>query len=115
MPSLNFAMTADNNHTGFSQAIGHEKNERVARSALGDMLAFQKSLEADLRELKGLKEQGTVIDEDLLHKMTMVNEQYHAVMAGFSRLDDDSQRHALIVYADAVQDLITYLHRIRGQ
>ena len=105
------AMSADNNTTGFSKAISHEKNERVARASLNDILVFQKSVEKEMKKLTEKLQNGTDVDKVLLHKMRVVEEQYLNVLDGFRQHDDNSQKHALIVYADAVQDLISHLHR----
>jgi len=111
MPRSYSAMTKDSDNTGFSKAIVDEKNERIARSSLNDMVVFQKSVDEELVQLTEEKKQGSPVDEDLVQKMTTVKGQFQSVLAGFSNLDDDSQRHALTGYADAVQDLITHLYR----
>ncbi len=115
MPGLNvrISMSMNTDNPGFSKAIGDEKNERIARASLGSMQVFDRSLEQELKLIEARRGRGEPVDEEMANKMKIVTKQFRNVMEGFSHLSDDSQRHALIVYADAVQDLIAYLHRKR--
>jgi hypothetical protein len=103
---------------GFSKTISHEKNERIAHESFHDILVFQKALDKELRkELRHLVEEekhGTSVDMELISKMLTVKGEYQNMLSVFSERDEKSQRHALIVYADAIQDLMTHLHR-RGE
>ena len=111
MPVAYSAMPANDDTTTFSQAVSHEKNERIARASLSDIMLFQKSVDEEIKRLTDAQTAGAVIDKELFTKMLGVKSEYQKMMDGFIDLDDDRQRHALIVYADAVQDLITHLHR----
>ena len=108
-------MKMDDHTSGFSKNISQEKNERIARASFHDILVFQKSLNKELRkQLRHLAEEekrGTPVDMELIGKMMAVKGEYQNVLAGFSTLDEKGQRHALIVYADAIQDLMAHLHR----
>ena len=55
--------------------------------------------------------EGTLVDRQLLDKMSIVQDKYQQAMEGFLTLDDDRERHVLIIFADAVQDLIQYIYK----
>lgn len=115
MPKSYSVMPANDNTTGnssgFSQAINHEKNERVARTSLSDIMVFQKTLEEEIKYFIEEEAKGVKGDKELFAKMMAVKKAYQKILTSFAKLDNDGQRHALIVYADAVQDFITRLNR----
>ena len=90
------------------KAISQEKNERVARTSLHDIMIFQQSME---KEIKKLEQSGT--DTDLLKRMMKVKDHYQKVKFSFAGTDDENLRHSFIAYADALQDLITHIYRRR--
>jgi hypothetical protein len=95
---------------GFTQAIASEKSERVARRSLHDIVVFHQAIEADMQRMLEAKANGSGFDTDLFERMAVVQEHYKRVMTGFLELDDNSQRNALITFADTIQDLLKYIH-----
>ena len=101
-------------HGTVSEAGDGEKHERIARESLRSMVMFSDTLKSEIRRLTAEEAAGAPIDRALLDKMIVVKSKYIHVMAGFMELDDDEQRRALIVFADAVQDIVKHLHTPRS-
>jgi hypothetical protein len=96
--------------SGFTQAISSEKHERIARRSLLDIVSFYQMVEQEMQDMQKARASGADYDEALLERMSLVADQYKRVMSGFLELDDNSQRHALIEFADVAQDLVKYIH-----
>ena len=94
----------------FSQAVVSEKHERVARKSLHDMVVFNQAVEEEMQQMEHDKARGKNIDSELYERMAVVREKYKSAMTGFLQLKDNDQRHALITFADAIQDLMKYIH-----
>ncbi len=101
--------TNDDSLTGYTKVISLEKNERVAHASLHDMMVFHDALDKEMLRLEKEAAGGEPVDADLVRKMTVSHEKFQMVIQGFMTLGDD-QRHVLIEYGDAVQDLITHIH-----
>ena len=112
MPKSSSAMPSDDTNSGFSQAISQEKNERIARTSLNDIMVFQKSLEEEMARLTEEEARGDVIDTEFFNKIVLTKNEYQKLLASFTAMDTDGhQGHsALIAYADTVQDIISHLH-----
>ena len=95
----------------FASSTGKEKNERIARDALRDLMLFNNTLETELQSLKLSAQKDASTDQLLIDKMTFVKEKYNYAMAGFKAFDDEMERFALTALADAIQDLMFYLHK----
>ena len=98
------------NKSGFTHVIASEKHEREAQRSLQDIVAFYQHIDKSMRKMLQEQSKGKVIDQDLFDRMVMVQDHYKKVMKGFLELDSNSQRHALISFADAIQDLLKYIH-----
>lgn len=95
---------------GFAESIGKEKNSRIARDALRDLMLFNNALETEMQSIMSSAQKGAKIDPMLVDKMTTVKDKYNYAMTGFKAFDDDMERYALTSLADAIQDLMFYLH-----
>ena len=96
--------------SGFIRAIASEKHERTARRSLHDIVAFYQLVEKEIRRLNADKIKGRTFDGDMYKRLALVQGQYKHVMKGFLELDDNRQRHALVTFADTIQDLMKYIH-----
>lgn len=94
----------------FAETIGKEKNARIARDALRDLMLFNNALESEMQQMMSAMQKGAQLDAQLLDKMTTAKEKYNYAMTGFKAFDDEMERYALTALADAIQDLMFYLH-----
>ena len=53
------------------------------------------------------------LDRGLLDKMVTAKEKYMWVMHELREGDDDQSRHALISFADTIQDLMAHIYKQR--
>ena len=108
---LGSASDAGNAFTdSFTESMTKEKNSRIARDALRDLMLFNNALESELQAINAAAQKGSTVDAELLRKMTTVKEKYNYAMSGFKAFDDEMERFALTSLADAIQDLMFYLH-----
>jgi hypothetical protein len=98
----------------FSETLNEEKNKRLAHEFLRDIVSFKKSLQEEMQAMMVADKKGKPLDKELFSIMVMVQEKYLHVMHAL-REDETRARHALTVFADAVQDLMTHMHRQRKQ
>ncbi len=98
----------------FSETLDEEKNRRIAQESLCNIIVFYRSLEETMQSMLAADKKGTLLDKDLFVRMVTVKEKYMQAMHAI-REDEDKARHALIVFADAVQDLMIHMHRQRKQ
>jgi hypothetical protein len=98
----------------FADTMSKEKDARIARDALRDLMLFNNSLESEMQRINATAENGGVHDAKLMSKMALVKEKYNYAMSGFKAFDDEMERFALTSLADAIQDLMFYLHNKRS-
>jgi len=103
-----------NSYKRFSETLDEEKNKRIAQESLRNIVVFYKALEDEMQRMMAADKKGTPLDKELFARMVTVKEKYLQVMHALQE-DEDRVRHALIVFADAVQDLMTYMHKQRKQ
>lgn len=94
----------------FAESIGKEKNARIARDALRDLMLFNNALESEMQSMMSAVQKGAQLDHLMFDKMTVVKDKYNYAMSGFKAFDDEMERFALTSLADAIQDLMFYLH-----
>ena len=98
-------------------AVSHtpgDRHARIARTSLHNLIVFHEMLEDEMRSMASERAaQGSGFDSALFDKMAVVKEKYLHVMAGLSGDDYQRERHALIDFADAVQDLMAFVHKRR--
>lgn len=87
-----------------------QKNDRAAREALSSLIELDDMLSQEMQRFKLLSKNGTAIDQEKWNRMASVREKHAAIMEGLRTQDHTAARHLLIVYADAVQDLMSYIH-----
>lgn len=97
---------------GYSAAFDEQKHDRIARVCLQDMLVFHDALN---QEIDKLHHAGGDISQyqALLEKMVAVREKYSHAMCNLRESKNNRECQALIAYADAIQDLMVYLHQQR--
>jgi hypothetical protein len=100
-------------YKGFSDTIGREKCQRQAKECLRDLMLFNNALESELQSLGSARARGAAVDSGLLEKMALVKDKYTYAMTGLRAFDDEMQRFALSALADAIQDLMFYVHNRR--
>ena len=98
------------NHTELLQT---SRNESRARKALHDMIEFQDSIDASTQAMLTAASQGLPVDKELLAKLVTVKEKYLIAMQGMENYDDQQEHLALVIYADAVQDVIRHMNRLK--
>jgi len=96
--------------SAFTRAIASEKHERVARRSLYDIVTFQQVVETEIREMNLEKAKGHPVDAEMYEQLAKVQGQYKHAMQGLLEQDDSGQRHALVTFADAIQDLMKYIY-----
>ena len=102
--------TVDN----YQDMVGQARHERIARSALHDLVAFYETMEDEMSHMMSAHvEKGVPLESPLYERMVCVKEKYIHVMRGLTEDDFAAQRLALIKFADAVQDLMSYIHNQR--
>lgn len=99
---------------GFADHIGQEKDQRIARQSLRDLMLFNNALESELKHLHTQEKSGAQLDKKLIEKMQLVKEKYTYAMSGFKAFDDDMQRSALTALAESIKDLMIYLNARRS-
>jgi hypothetical protein len=95
---------------GFAETIGREKDERIARESLRDLILFNNALEMEMKNMLAAAQKGAALDDDMMGKMTSVKDKYNYAMSGLTAFDDETERCAFLALADAIQDLMAYLH-----
>ncbi|MCE2926551.1 MAG: hypothetical protein LW823_02745 [Rickettsiales bacterium] len=98
---------------GFTETISQEKNRRIASESLRDLMLFNNALETEIRKITSEMDKGRSIDQKMLDLMCGVKEKYNYAMSGMKALDEDMERYALCALADAIQDLMYYVHNHR--
>jgi hypothetical protein len=106
--SKNFAETLGK---GFAESLGNERHSSRARKALHDMIVFNEAVEEEMQVLLNASSEGKAVDHDMLSKMAAVREKYFAMLEGFKTFDYQREHLALVIYADAVQDLIKQINK----
>jgi hypothetical protein len=104
----NFAETLGK---GFVESLGNERYGSRARKALHDMIVFNEAVEEEMQVMLGASSEGRAVDHDMLSKMVAVREKYFAMLEGFKSFDYQREHLALVIYADAVQDLIQQINK----
>ncbi len=94
-------------------SLQSQKYERTARESLRDLVVLNEMLEGEIQRMKMLAKQGISIDQIMMGKMNSVRDKYISVMEGMRTIDSIAARHELIIYADAVQDLMKYVQQRR--
>ncbi len=94
-----------------AQTANREKNQRIARDALRDLMMFSNLLESDLQQLVSMADKGQPVDTRLVALMSSVRDKYHSAMSGLKTLNDEMESYAMTSLADAIQDLMYYLHQ----
>lgn len=90
--------------------IALERQEGIAHSGLYDLVTFHDALEEEMATMC----QNPAFDKDLFERMAAVKEKYMQMMRGFWDFSEDRQRNMMIVFADAVQDLMASMHKQRS-
>lgn len=110
MTKLDSSVAADRKNTGFSESLSHERHHRTALVGLRDLVVFHQALKKEMKAIEDSVARGLPMDRDLYQKMVAVDEKYKEVMTGFMHLNDDHQRHIMIIFADAVKDMMAHIH-----
>lgn len=97
----------------FTETLNEEKNKRIALDFLRDIVVFIKAVEDEMQRMLAADKKGIPLDKELFAKMVTVKEKHDQAMYALREDDEDRARHAMMVCADAVQDLMT--HRQRKQ
>lgn len=88
-----------------------DRHARIARASLHNLIAFYELLDEEMAAMmRDHTEHGTALDKELFDRMVAVKEKYLHVMCGLTDDDYRRERHVLIGFADAVQDLMAYVH-----
>jgi len=103
-----------NSYKRFSETLNEEKDKRIAQEFLHDIVISYKTLEDEMQRMMAADKKGESLDKQLFAIMVTVKEKYMQALHAL-RENEDRARHALIAMADAVQDLMTYMHRQRKQ
>ncbi len=104
-------MPGKKNKNNYAESVATGRNQSRAHKALYDMVVFNEAIEHDIQGMLASSAHGQGIDKDLLAKMITVKEKYLIAMQGIQEYDDQKQHLALIIYADAVQDVINHINK----
>jgi hypothetical protein len=105
--------TGKQHKQSLAETVALKRNEGRASKALHDMIAFNDALEENMQTMLAENAQGHPMDKELFAKMLAVKEKYLTAMHGLLHYDDQEEHLALVIYADAVQDIITHLNKQR--
>lgn len=97
----------------FSGAVHHEKHERLARESLRELLRFRDSLGKEIARLQASFGNHTESDTKILSYMQISTDLYDEAMEAMRAGQGNEGRIALIKFADSVQDLMAYVHKMR--
>jgi hypothetical protein len=97
----------------FPETIIKEKHQRVATEAMRDLMLFNNALESEIRRFTSAMDHGRDFDTKMLALMSVAKERYNYAMSGFNSFEEAMQRYALCMLADAIQDLMFYVHNRR--
>lgn len=87
-----------------------EKHQIIALEALRNFQSLNDAVEQEIERIKAAACEGEPVDHDLLRKMAAVQEHYSRIMNSAREYNEVQERHALIAFADAIQDMIIHLH-----
>jgi hypothetical protein len=104
-------MPGKKNSKNFSDSVVDARNHSRAYRALHDMIAFHETLEEEMQAMLSAAAHGTPMDKELFSKMVTAKESYLVAMQGLKNYDDQQEHLALIIYADAVQDVIRHINQ----
>src|SRR5688572_21016360 len=93
-----------------TSAVAQEKHDRMARKSLQDMLHFSDMLESEITRLQAQQDRDAK-EQELLQRMLITKSKFDLAMRAMREPDSDASRHALIRFADSVQDIIAFIHR----
>lgn len=97
------------NDTPFTDSINNQKNDRLARESLQELLSFNEALEHEIARLKNSKS----VDQQMLQYMNNSKSLFDAAMEAMRTQSGEQGRLALIQFADSVQDMMGYIHKMR--
>lgn len=107
------ATLSKKNISGIAESIGDQKDERIIRESLRDIMLFNNALESEMKNMMVAVHSGKPLDHDLFDKMTRVKEKYNYAMSGLKAFNDEMQRIAFVALADAIQELMVLIHTRR--
>lgn len=110
MANAHVSTTFGKKNSNFSNVAGAERHARVARDSLRDLIMFNRTLEEETHRLLAEKKKGATIDQELLSKMTAAKDTYLGAMQALKESGDERSANAMIILADAIQDLMAYIH-----
>lgn len=96
----------------FPEFVNQQKNDRVARESLQELLRFNDALDSEINRLKQ-NTNNTEIDVQMLQYMTTSKSLFENAMQSMRIKNGDQGRLAFIQFADSVQDMMGYIHKMR--
>ncbi len=92
----------------FAEELAGERNTRIAREYLSDLMVFHAQLEDEIQAVLAREEHR---GGELLARMVSAKETYLQMMHSLKHADHERQSHAMTIFADAVQDLIASMQK----
>ena len=97
------------NEKNFPESVNLQRNDRLARDSLRELLRFQESVDNEILRLKA----HTSADLQMLHYLTTTKSLFEAALQAMRTQNGEVGRLAFIQFADSVQDLMGYIHKMR--
>jgi hypothetical protein len=97
----------------FSESVNLQKNDRMARDSLRELLRFNEALDNEIARLKTDVMSHSETDAQMLRYMVTSKGLFETAMQTMRTKNGDQGRLAFIQFADSVQDLMGYIHKMR--
>ncbi len=101
------------NKNNFSENINLQKNDRLARDSLRELLRFNEALDNEIARLRTNMTSHSETDAQMLHYMLASKGLFEAAMQSMRMQNGERGRLAFIQFADSVQDMMGYIHKMR--
>src|SRR5690606_27359680 len=97
----------------FSDSINNQKHERLARASLQELLRFNDALDSEISKFKNGALENVPTDMQMMQYMQTSKTLFDEAMRAMRGANGEEGRLALIKFADSVQDLMGYIHKVR--
>jgi hypothetical protein len=98
------------NEKNFTESVNLQKSDRLARESLRELMYFGEALDNEISRMQASE---SASDPQMLHYMTASKAYFNDAMQAMRHSSGEAGRLALIKFADSVQDLMGYIHKMR--
>ncbi len=98
------------NDKNFTESVNLQKSDRLGRESLRELMNFSEALDIEIGRMQA---NGSASDPQILQYMTTSKSYFNDALQAMRHSNGEAGRLALIKFADSVQDLMGYIHKMR--